>query len=162
VHASGVTIHETTGHGFVYKIDLLDTIGALHTVFSGVDPSTPLSANLVVTFAPTPYLARGVKIYVDTDHNLNEWEEVDAVRLHSQRPSARSLDTNLDDIPDECQMYDCNGDGVIDRSDWECMVRCLHGPNAESPYDCNRSDANHDHNVDLSDVQQFLNRLPTH
>ncbi len=159
VHASGVTIHETFGHGFVYQVDLLDTTGSLHTVFSGVDPSTPPSANFVVAFAPTPYLAQGVKIYVDTDHNLNEWEEIDAVRLHSQRPSAHSADTNLDDVPDECQSYDCDGNGAVDAGDWRCIVHCLHGPNQEAPYGCNRSDVNGDHDVDLDDVARYLNTL---
>jgi RHS repeat-associated protein len=84
VHAMGVTIRETLGNGFVYQVDVLDVNNVLHTVWAGVDPSQPgTPVDYVVTFPITPYLVKGVKVYVDTDHNLNTWEEIDAVALHS-------------------------------------------------------------------------------
>ena len=70
------------GNGFVTQIDLLDTFNVLHTVFTGVDPSLPgTPVDFVVNFATTPYLVQGVKIYVNINHNLNTWEEIDAVEL---------------------------------------------------------------------------------
>ena len=38
-------------------------------------------AEFQVLWPATPYLVKGVKIYVDTNHNLSTWEEIDAVRL---------------------------------------------------------------------------------
>lgn len=82
VHATEVDIRESYGNGFVYQVDLLDTDGALHTVWTGTDPTQPGSpTDFVVKFAATPYVVKGVKIYVNTDHDLNAWEEIDAVRL---------------------------------------------------------------------------------
>jgi RHS repeat-associated protein len=96
VHASGVTVVETDGNGFVTQIDLLDTNNVLHTVFSGADPSQPgAPVNFTVGFAPTPYLVQGVKIYTDTNHNLSTWEEIDAVALHS--PTQVPVTVQVDD-----------------------------------------------------------------
>jgi hypothetical protein len=82
VYASGVTIWETFGNGFVYQVDVLDTSDVLHTVWTGIDPSQPNSmVDFVVTWPQTDYLVKGVKIYVDTNHNLGTYEEIDAVQL---------------------------------------------------------------------------------
>jgi hypothetical protein len=83
VYSDGVTIRETYGNGFVYQVDVLDMSSMLHTVFAGVDPSLPGSpVDYLVSWSRTPYLVQGVKIYVDTDHNLSTWEEIDSVQLH--------------------------------------------------------------------------------
>ena len=82
VYASSVTIRETYGNGFVYQLDVIDQGGALHTVWTGTDPSLPgTPVDFTITFSQTPYLVKGVKIYIDTDHNLDTWEEIDAVKL---------------------------------------------------------------------------------
>jgi hypothetical protein len=82
VYASSVVIRETYGNGFVYQVDVLDQSNALHPVWTGTDPSLPgTPVDFMVTFAPTPYLVKGVKIYTDTNHNLSAWEEIDAVKL---------------------------------------------------------------------------------
>jgi hypothetical protein len=82
VYANGVTIRETNGNGFVYQVDLVDTSGGLHTIWTGTDPSQPgTPVDFVINFATTSYLAKGVKIYVDTNHDLSTWEEIDAVLL---------------------------------------------------------------------------------
>ena len=39
LHATGVDVRETWGNGFVTRIDLLDTTGTYHTVWTGTDPS---------------------------------------------------------------------------------------------------------------------------
>jgi Ca2+-binding RTX toxin-like protein len=88
VYANGVTIRETIGNGFVTQVDVVDTSGALHTVWTGTDPSQPGSpADNLVTWPVTPYLVKGVKIHVDTNHNLSTWEEIDAVQLQGFAPA---------------------------------------------------------------------------
>ena len=39
VYANGVTVRETCGNGFVYQIDVLDTVGNWNTVWAGSDPT---------------------------------------------------------------------------------------------------------------------------
>jgi hypothetical protein len=82
VFANSVTVRETNVSGFVSQIDLLDTNNVLHTVFSGADPN-PIGqiANFTVSFPTTPYLVKGVKVSVDPNTSLGEWEEIDAVQL---------------------------------------------------------------------------------
>jgi hypothetical protein len=83
VYANGATIRETYGNGFVRKIDVLDIDEVLHTVWNGTDPSQPGSpVDFYASWATTSFLVKGLKIYVDTDHNGNTWEEIDAVTLH--------------------------------------------------------------------------------
>jgi len=83
VHADGVTIRETCGNGFVYRIDVIDADGAYHTVWTGADPSLPgAPADFEVAWTETSFLVYGVKIYVDTNHDMGTWEEIDAVQLH--------------------------------------------------------------------------------
>jgi hypothetical protein len=82
VYASGVTIRETYGNGFVYQVALVDENNVLHDVWTGTDPSQPgTPVDFTINFTQTPYLITGVRIYTDTNHDLNAWEEIDAVRL---------------------------------------------------------------------------------
>lgn len=83
VYASSTTIRETYGNGFVYRVDVVDQSNVFHTVWTGTDPSLPESpVDFLVSFSQTPFLVKGVAIYTDTDHDLNAWEEIDAVQLH--------------------------------------------------------------------------------
>jgi hypothetical protein len=83
VYANGTTIRETYGNGFVYKVDAIDVNGSLHTVWTGSDTSQPGSpANFRVTWTDTDYLVNGLKVYINTDHNLSAWEEIDSILLH--------------------------------------------------------------------------------
>jgi hypothetical protein len=83
VFANGVTIRETNGNGFVRQVDVLDTNGQLHTVWTGTDTSTPGEpVDFHVSWVQTAFLVQGIKIYVDTNHSLISWEEIDAVQLH--------------------------------------------------------------------------------
>src|SRR3989449_1897891 len=82
VSATGVTIRETWGNGFVTKVELLDVSDAFHTVFNGTDPSLPgTPADFDIAFAPTTYQVKAVRITTDTNHNLSTWEEIDGVQL---------------------------------------------------------------------------------
>lgn len=82
VYSTGAVIRETYGNGFVYQIDAIDTSSSLHTVWVGADPSLP---GTPIDFSPiwstTAFQTVGLKIYVNTDHNLGAWEEIDSVRL---------------------------------------------------------------------------------
>lgn len=81
-YSNGATIRETYGNGFVYQIDALDSSNVLHTVWTGSDPSLPGSpVDFSVAWSQTAFLTTGLKIYVDTNHNLSAWEEIDAVQL---------------------------------------------------------------------------------
>lgn len=81
VYASGATIRETYNNGFVYQVDAIDTFGNLHTVWSGVDTSTPnVPFDFTLNWAATSFLVEGLKVYIDTDHS-GSWEEIDAISL---------------------------------------------------------------------------------
>lgn len=85
VYSTGATIRETYGNGFVYQIDAIDTSNGYHTVWTGTDSSQPGSpVDFSVTWATTSFQTAGLKIYVDTNHNLGAWEEIDAVKLTGQ------------------------------------------------------------------------------
>lgn len=95
VYATGVTVRETCGEGFVTQIDLLDTNNVYHTIWSGTDPSPGGAvANYLVTFTQTTYVVKGVRVYTDTNHNLNTYEEIDAIQLHGQTTNFSSLALN--------------------------------------------------------------------
>src|SRR5262249_26110950 len=82
VFTDGVTIRETQGNGFVTQVDVLDMSDVLHTVWAGVDPSLPgTPVDFFVSWPATDFLVKGVKIYVNTDHDLGAWEDIDAVQL---------------------------------------------------------------------------------
>jgi hypothetical protein len=83
VYADGVTIRENQGNGFVTQIELLDTSNVYHTVWAGVDPSQPGAlADFRVSWPETAYQVQGVRITVNTDHQLARYEEIDSVQLH--------------------------------------------------------------------------------
>ncbi|HQR02493.1 MAG TPA: PEP-CTERM sorting domain-containing protein [Rhodocyclaceae bacterium] len=82
VYSTGATIRETYGNGFVYQIDAIDTNSGYHTVWSGTDPSLPgTPVDFSVTWATMSFQTAGLKIYVNTNHNLDTWEEIDSVTL---------------------------------------------------------------------------------
>ncbi len=83
VNATGFTIRETSGNGFVTRVDLIDTDGIAHTVWMGAD-TTPTGGpdDLIVNFgAPTSYLTCEICIYTDTDLAAGTFEGIDAVQL---------------------------------------------------------------------------------
>jgi hypothetical protein len=85
VYPQGVTIREVNGNGFVTRVDLIDTGGTPHTIWSGTDPTQPGSpGELTLSFTPPNYLVNAVKVYVTTDANPNTWEQIDAVILYGQ------------------------------------------------------------------------------
>lgn len=102
VLATGVTIRETQGNGFVTRVDVLDVDDGFTTVWTGTDSSLPgAPVDFVVNWPQTDFSAVGVTIHVDTDHDPDR-EAIDAVRLHGIHV-ATSADQNNNSVPDECE-----------------------------------------------------------
>jgi hypothetical protein len=81
VYATGASIWETFGNGFVSQVDVIDTLGNLHTVWKGIDLSparTPFE--FVVSWEMTSFLVSGLKVHVNTSATTT-WEEIDAIGL---------------------------------------------------------------------------------
>jgi len=82
VFANGVIIRETLNPGFVTRVDLVDINDVYHTIFAGVDPSpSNVISNFTINFPTTAYLVKGVKVFVNSNHVLSDWEEIDSVQL---------------------------------------------------------------------------------
>lgn len=82
VYANGATIREVYGNGFVYQVDVIDTLGGLHTVWSGVDASAPgTPVDFALTWNTTSFLVKGLKVYTNTSHDMSAWEEIDSIQL---------------------------------------------------------------------------------
>jgi len=82
VQSIGAVVRETYGNGFVYQIDALDSQNNLHTVWTGNDMSqagSPVDASF--SWGKTSFQTVGLKLYVNTDHNVGAWEEIDSVKL---------------------------------------------------------------------------------
>ena len=76
VYATGVTVFETFNTGFITQVDLIDTRGTNHTIWTGTD-RTACPGEFTITFAQTSYKVDSVKIYTAT----KGWENLDAVKL---------------------------------------------------------------------------------
>ncbi|MDL2354647.1 MAG: PEP-CTERM sorting domain-containing protein [Pseudomonadota bacterium] len=82
VYSTGAVIRETYGNGFVYQVDAVAADNSYHTVWSGTDTTAPgTPADFVLSWTTTAFQTIGLKIYVDTNHDLSAWEEIDAVQL---------------------------------------------------------------------------------
>ncbi|QDV46065.1 Thermophilic serine proteinase precursor [Stieleria neptunia] len=81
--ASGVVIRETFGNGFVRQVEARNaTTGAFVTVAEPQDNSLAnVPFDFLVTWPQTNYPVDAVRITIDTDHNQNAYEEIDAVQL---------------------------------------------------------------------------------
>jgi len=82
VYATGVTVRETLGNGFVTSVEATDPQGNVHIVWSGNDDSRAGQINdFLVTFPQTKYLVSQVTVRIDTSAG-DGWEEVDSIQLH--------------------------------------------------------------------------------
>ncbi len=88
VHATGVTIREARGNGFVTQVEVRDEAsGDYHTVFSGTDPTAAGAlADFPISFAATAFLVDAVRITIDTNLDTSAYEAIDAVQLHWTPP----------------------------------------------------------------------------
>ena len=87
VYATGATITESFSPGFVTQVDVIDMLGVLHTVWTGIDTSPyGVIANFNISWVQTGYLVQGIKIYVN--NQVASWKEIDAVLLSGQAAQA--------------------------------------------------------------------------
>jgi hypothetical protein len=101
VQSTGVVVRETYGAGFVSQIDTLDTDGGYHTVWAGSDASVAgRIADAEFDWDETSYLTCGLKVYINTDAQPNEWEEIDSVYLLSNTPVAATSGYYVSDNSD--------------------------------------------------------------
>jgi RHS repeat-associated protein len=79
--ATGVVVRESSGTGFVKKIELQDTDNLWHTMWTGTDAaSAGYVADFVLTFPQTAFTAKAARITIGIG-GADKWEEIDAVRL---------------------------------------------------------------------------------
>jgi len=81
--ATGILIRETNGNGFVKEIYLHHT-GGWEQVWSATDVDETEQGSpgeFLLTWTQTLYDVDYVKIVVDTDFAVDDWEEIDAIRL---------------------------------------------------------------------------------
>jgi RHS repeat-associated protein len=81
--ADGIVIKEaagTAGNGFITRIDLIESGGTAHTVFSGTDP-VKLDGYLRITFPLTSYNVAKVKIFVNGQIHSTVLPAIDSVEL---------------------------------------------------------------------------------
>jgi hypothetical protein len=82
VYSTGAMIREVSGNGFVYQVDAIDTAGKLHTMWSGVDNSAVKQVvNFELNWDETAFQVKGLKVYVNTNRDWDEYEEIDAIQL---------------------------------------------------------------------------------
>jgi metal-sulfur cluster biosynthetic enzyme len=79
VYATGLAVYETYNTGFIYQVDLIDTDGVYHTVWTGTD-NTGCPGEFTLTFPRTDYVVDGIKIYTQKAG----YEAIDAVKLVGQ------------------------------------------------------------------------------
>lgn len=86
VYANGAVIRELSGHGMVYQVDVVqNSNNALQTVWTGSDPTIPgAPRDFVVSWATTPYLVKGLRIWIDTDLSPNVQEQIDSIALRGR------------------------------------------------------------------------------
>jgi hypothetical protein len=80
VHATQVVIHITYNPSYVTEVELIDTNGKYHSVYTAQPKQMDCPAQLAVSFPKTTYLVNGVRITIDQT-TLLSWSEIDAVQL---------------------------------------------------------------------------------
>jgi hypothetical protein len=81
VYAYGATIRESSGAGFVYKVEARGTDGLWRTVWQGADPNlVGKISDFFVRWPTTSYKVNGLRVHTNTNKTTT-WEEIDSVQL---------------------------------------------------------------------------------
>lgn len=93
VYSSGAVIRETYNNGFLYSVEAIDTNDNHHLVWQGTDTSLAnVPYDFAVSWTPTTYLTKGLKVTIDTDHT-GSWEEIDAIQLRGETAASSIVPT---------------------------------------------------------------------
>lgn len=97
VFATGVTVRETDGYGFVTAVEAIDTKNVVHQVWAGTDTSLAGQINsFKITWPRTSYLVKALTIHINTNPRPSSgWEEIDAVQLHGIEQLSGSIAPRL-------------------------------------------------------------------
>jgi len=79
VHATGLRVRESDGAGAIVRVEIFDDSGAVHSLWTGTDPTKGLNY-FVLTFPRTTYKTNHVKVTLATNM-IPGWNEIDAVQL---------------------------------------------------------------------------------
>jgi hypothetical protein len=80
VYATKVVIYITYNPSYVTLVELQDTNGTYHTVYTASPQTMNCPYQLTISIPKTSYLVKGVRVTVDLT-TLNSWSEIDAVQL---------------------------------------------------------------------------------
>jgi len=80
VHATQVVIYITYNPSYVTNVELVDTNGSYHSVYTAYPKPMDCPAKMIISFPRTSYLVSGIKVTIDLT-TLNSWSEIDAVQL---------------------------------------------------------------------------------
>lgn len=82
VYPEQINVFETYSPNQVVKVEVLDTEGIFHPVYSGPPAITDCPYTLTVDIVAADYLAEGVRLTIDQSIlHPNSWNEIDAVEL---------------------------------------------------------------------------------
>ena len=83
VFATGATVRENYGNGFVTQVEVREAgTSTLHSVWSGTDTSPPnVPYNFEISWPPTAFQVDALKVTINSDHVIGDWEAIDAVEL---------------------------------------------------------------------------------
>jgi len=81
VGLKAIEIHEKIEAPFVTRVEVRETTGVLHTIWSGVD-TTACGEKFHIALPETPYPVNGVRVHTQAPN----WEEIDAVELVGRGP----------------------------------------------------------------------------
>ncbi len=94
VLATAGTIRQTWNNGFVTRVEVRDAATLqFHTVWSGTDTSNPgAPVNFDVTWDITTYYVDALRVTIDSNHVVGDWEEIDAIALRGWTDVPSTID----------------------------------------------------------------------